>query len=119
MTEERRKYKRLNRQVEVRWRKNFDDPKQAPLCVSTAKEISASGICMILREDIQVGDVLDLQINLDTGKMIGATGQVRWIKKFMITGKEKTGYEGGVEFLDAGGRIRQEISRFIIDIRRA
>ena len=73
---------------------------------------------MILREGIEVGDVLELDINLGGGKVIRARGRVRWIEKFKITGgKEETGYEGGVEFLDVSDQARLDIDRFILEVR--
>ena len=119
MTDDQRKFPRLNWNVEVCWKKTLDIPNKEPQNTSATKDISAGGIRLILGEGVGVGDILELQINLGGGKSICSRGRVTWVDKFEITGGiEKTGYEGGVEFLDMNDETMQQINQFIFELRK-
>ena len=116
--DERRKYPRLNWSVEVNWKKDFASPGGADSApnTSTSKDISAGGIRLILREGVQAGDILEMEIRLGPDKTIQCRGKVAWVEKFVITGaEEQTKYEGGVQFLDISDDTRIQINNFIFE----
>ena len=119
--DERRKYQRLKWSVEVHWKKDFDGPnsaggRQNTENTSVSKDISAGGIRLILREGIQAGDILEMEIRLGPDKTIQCRGKVAWVEKFVITGaEEQTKCEGGVQFLDISEDTRIQINNFIFE----
>ena len=116
--DERRKYQRLNWSVEVQWKKDFGVPGNVDGAqnTSTSKDISAGGIRLILREGVQAGDILELEIRLSADKTIQCKGKVAWVEKFVITGAdEETKYEGGVQFLDMSDEVKIQINNFIFE----
>ena len=114
MTQERRKFPRLNWNVKVRWKRILDVPDETSQHTGAARDISAGGICLILKEGVEVGDILELEISLGEGKNICSRGRVIWVDRFEITGGIKsTGYEGGIEFLGMSDEAMLEINRFV------
>ena len=116
--EQQRRYPRLNLSVEIHWEKTAADTfsDNAPQS-GTMKYISVGGIHMLVNENVQVGDVLELEIKLSEGKTVHLKGRVKWVDKYEIIGtKHRIGYEGGLEFLDITDETRREISNFIFDI---
>lgn len=107
----------MNLSVEIHWEKAAGASPDSDPQSSTMKDISVGGIRLIVNEDVQVGDILELDIKLSEGKSVKLKGRVKWVDKYEIIGtKHKIGYEGGVEFLDVGDEVRREISNFIFDI---
>ena len=117
--DDKRKYPRLNWSVIIRWEKASDaSSSETPSNVGSTKDISAGGIRLILKEGIEIGDVLELDLELGGGRNIHIKGRVAWIEKFKISGwQEETGYEGGVEFLDLDDATRKELARFTMQSR--
>ena len=118
--EDKRKYPRLNWSVVVHWEKVSDAPTRDKFPnLGASKDISAGGVRLILREGIEVGDILDLDIDLGGGKNFRGKGRVAWVEKFQITGwQDETGYEGGIEFIDITDEQRQELARFTMQSRK-
>ena len=115
--DDKRKYPRLNWSVIIHWEKSSGETDEVPNTGST-KDISAGGIRLILKEGVEIGDVLELDLELGGGRNIHVKGRVAWIEKFKISGwQEETGYEGGVEFLDLDDATRQELARFTMQSR--
>ena len=118
--QERRKFPRFRLSVQVRWQRYSGDAGAAPQNKGRVKNISAGGVCLVLQEGIEVGDVLAIEIELPGGKNILAKGRVIWIDKNVKIGEaEKVGYEGGVEFFDINKQTRKELDRFLFDLSRA
>lgn len=109
--EERRKFVRLDLNTMVEWEKTGRDESAGE---SKTKNISGGGICLIMDGVINVGDTLNLKINLPTLKTIQAKGKIVWVDDFEIIGdrKEKR-YEAGIEFIDIDVKDRQEINKFV------
>ncbi|MFH1621838.1 MAG: PilZ domain-containing protein [Candidatus Omnitrophota bacterium] len=108
---ERRKFVRLDLNTKVEWEKvNRDEPASE----FKSKNISGGGICLITDEIINIGDTLNLKIDLPTLKTIHAKGKVVWIEGFEIVGgRREKKYEAGIEFLDINDKDRQEIEKFV------
>ena len=116
--EERRKYPRLNLNVEVRWKKVDGEAGDALSHRSVTKNISTGGIRLILGSGVQMGDVLALEMGAPGGKAIRVKGKVIWVEKFEIIGvKNEIGYEGGIEFLDMAEEVKQEIANLAFNPR--
>lgn len=113
--EDRRKYSRLNWSVEVRWKKCSDARDESLDNATISKDISAGGIRIIFRDEVRIGDKIDLEIKFGGGRDIRASGRVAWAEAFKISGdKEEIGYEAGIEFLDMPEDTRLFINSFIM-----
>lgn len=113
MTEEKRKFLRLNILTDIVYTKVALADKQK---LSLAKNISQGGICIICYERMQESDVLDLRIYLPQEKTpINALGRVVWIKEFVI-GDDLSGgkrYDVGIEFMKISKQDGDKISKCV------
>jgi len=108
---ERRRFVRLDLNVNVKWRK-IDQVEE--IKENTAKNISIGGICLIVEEKLNEGDYLELKINLPNQKEIHAYGRVVWIDEYEILGAEYgKKYDAGIEFLKIKEEDQQELEKFI------
>ena len=113
--EEKRRFPRLNVAVDVRWeklppRKRWGLPTGSHL----TKNISAGGICLIVYEEVKVGEQLSMDIELPDKKVIHAVGRVVWTSPFQVSGdEERKRCEVGIEFAEITREDREEIQRFI------
>lgn len=113
--EERRKFVRLNANVDVKWAKITPDKESASGDLSTTKNISGGGICLTMYgKNVDVGDLLDMEIDLPTKKTIRVKGRVAWVGEFEIVGgRHEKSYDVGIEFLEINEEDRIEISQFV------
>lgn len=112
--EEKRRYVRLNASVDVRWSKIVDPVEKLAYNNNITKNISEGGICLLVYEKVEVGDILSLIFELPTRKTICSKAQVRWVKEFRMGGeKARQGYDIGLEFLDILSEDREEIKNFV------
>ena len=117
--EERRQFPRFNFSVEVRWEKIAGDAEKKPQNKSDSKNLSVGGIRLILNDKVAVGDILELDVRMSETKTIRCKGRVVWLDTFQITGgQDRSGYEGGIQFLDMTEEVQREISRFLFDSSR-
>jgi c-di-GMP-binding flagellar brake protein YcgR len=110
--ENRRKFVRLNMLADVFYKKRSLLRMKK---LSTSKNISKGGICLIAYEDLRKGDLLDLKIYLsDDKKAITGIGKVAWTKEFVIgdvfKGKR---YDVGVEFIKINDTDLSKIDRYV------
>lgn len=113
--EEKRRFPRLSVAVDVRWEK-LPPKKRWGLRTDAhmTKNISAGGICLIVYEDVEVGERLSLDIELPGPKTIHAVGRVVWASPFQVSGEEgRKRCDVGIEFVEIAKEDRQEIQRFI------
>ena len=112
---EKRKFPRLNVAVDVHWQKTA--PKKRfglRTDAQLTKNISAGGICLIVYEEVALGEQLDLEIELPTEKVIRAKGRVVWTSPFEVSGDEKRQRSDvGIEFTEITKEDREEIQRFV------
>ena len=111
--EEKRKFVRLKRDVNIRWTKADEAQETAAQAQDITMDISEGGICLITYEELPIGKELNLEMELPTGKTIFSKAKVSWVREFEIIGeKTEKGYEVGVQFVDISPSDREEISRF-------
>ena len=111
--EYRRKFLRLNADVEVSWKKANRPATGLSGTVNNTRNISAGGICLCVYEEIQESETLELQIKLPTGKIIETKGLAVWINEYEIIGEDRSSYDVGIEFLDISDTDREEINKFV------
>lgn len=109
--EEKRRFVRLDINVNVKWDK---DP-AAPLRPGSSKNISGGGICLMMADrGLKVGEVLNLEFELPNGKAIKAKGRVVWVERFEIMNRDYgQKFDAGIEFLDISDPDREEIKKFV------
>jgi c-di-GMP-binding flagellar brake protein YcgR len=113
--DEKRKFPRLEIPVDVRWEKMPSKKRWGwGREVHMTRNISAGGICLIVYEDVAVGECLKLAIDLPTHKTIHATGRIVWTTPFEVSGDEaRDRRDIGIEFLEIKPEDREEISKFV------
>lgn len=108
---ERRRFVRVDVRVNVWWRKIPDKVARGQ---ATNKDISEQGIWLIVDEEFQIGDKLQLEMELPTKKIIKCLGEVVWVEPFMIVGySEITKYNAGIEFINITADDRKDLQKFI------
>lgn len=115
---EKRRFVRLGLNADINWRKiqgAYGGPVEEE--GGLAKNISCQGICLIVYQKLNIGDVLDLNIELAPGKLIRARARVSWVNEFDFIGKttEEKKYDVGLEFINLSEQEMMEIERLIID----
>jgi c-di-GMP-binding flagellar brake protein YcgR len=115
--EEKRRFPRLDMAVDVLWKKvnlekasaGFGDPNQT-------RNISEGGICLIVYDEVNVGDQLSLDIRLPTQQVIHAVGRVVWSSPFeLITDQDtRKRCDIGIEFLQIAPQDKEEIKEFVL-----
>ncbi len=112
---EKRRFPRLNVAVDVRWEKVLPKKRWGLRTdVHVAKNISAGGICLVVYEDVEVGEQLSLDIELPTQKVIHAVGRVVWASPFQVSGdEERKRRDVGIEFTQITKEDREEMQRFV------
>jgi c-di-GMP-binding flagellar brake protein YcgR len=94
MDKERRKFKRFDAYMSVKYKA----PEQATLHgISLSKDLSRDGLMMNSNQDVKVGTIMDLEIDIpDDPKPVHTTGKVVWSRP--SEGRNQ-GYDHGVRFL--------------------
>lgn len=114
--EEKRKFFRLDVSTEVHWTKSPSLSEPPLSSTNSSLNISPLGICLLLYDRLNEGDVLSLEIVLPTGTVVKCRGQVRWIKEFELAGhRRRLVYDVGLELLDPGTHVREALKKFLMD----
>ena len=114
LVEERRKFIRLNINVQINYAVIVDSTKYA----TTTQNISAGGICLMTDNPLKRGDILKLDIILpEDPPTISAIGKVVWVKSFNIVTEEKTRYDVGVEFTELSEAERKRIQKYVFSVK--
>ncbi len=111
LTSERRKYRRLNINLPVRY-KLLNKPSERKNVESV--NISAGGTRLILHLNtpVEIGDKMDMFIYFPTKvEPIRAQAEVKWKRDYCD--EKMKGYEVGVEYKDISIEDKVEIARFI------
>lgn len=113
MERERRKYPRLNLNIEV----EYSVLRGADAIQVQSKNISAGGICLILYEDIQPDSVLELKFYLprDTNP-IKAIGRIVWRSEIVVADDKRTRFDAGIEFLEISDIDRTKIAQHVFSL---
>ena len=115
---EKRRFVRLDVNVKVNWEKIVVAQTAIPDKKDSTKNISEGGICLIVYEKLNVADLLKLEIELPTKRIIQATGRVVWTHEFIIGQPDQKRYDVGIEFLDISAPDREEIKKFVFSVLR-
>lgn len=87
--------------------------KEAVLGGGNSKNISAGGICITVDEQVEVGDVMSLELNLPgDSRPIQAKGVVKW-RNFVGSQDRKSRWDVGIEFMDIGEIDKKKIEKFV------
>lgn len=112
ITEEKRKFVRLNTLVDVTYSKK---PPSATKKISISKNISKGGICLVVYEELKESQILDLKIYLPEDKApVSGVGRVAWVKEFII-GDSSTGkrFDVGIEFIKMSEEDKNKINKYV------
>ena len=106
----KRNFQRLDLCVGVKWRKLDDSTAHN---ITETKNISQGGICLKAYQEVSVGDILKMEIQLPGGKIIRPTAKIAWIGDFEAVGrKSQKRYNVGIQFIDLREIDREEIRKF-------
>ncbi len=108
--EEKRKFVRLEINVAVKWKKI---PEEALVGLDVTKNISKGGICLMVDEKLEIGDNLELEIEIPEKKVVQARVKVIRVRELKLTEEGRKEYEAGVEFFEISDEDREEIEGFI------
>lgn len=109
---ERRKHARFDATLKITWGKTGKQPINN---TAFSKNISEGGICIIVDEKIDAGEILNLKIGLTSQGIIQIQGKIDWVNGFpMIKGeKYKEKYATGIEFINVSPVKQKQIKQFI------
>jgi len=111
---EKREFVRLDLNVKVDWKKISDTPEVEQEFSDKTKNISVGGICLVAYEKLNIGETLQISMELPSEKVINAIGKVIWISEYeIIDREEETIYDIGVEFIGISKKEREEINKFV------
>jgi len=121
--EEKRKFPRLDIAVDVQCGRVQEDAQVQKKDPGVTKNISAGGLCLIIYDEVRVGEHLKLYVSLPTGRVICAVGQVVWASPFDVSSdRGRSRCDAGIEFVEISKEDREEIQGFVWnnpDFRRA
>ena len=111
---DKREFARLDLNVKVDWKKISETPEPKQEFSDKTKNISAGGLCLVVYEKLNVGEKMQIEMELPSKKVIKAEGKVVWISEYEISGREEeTIYDIGVEFVKISKKERDEINKFV------
>ncbi|MFZ5801699.1 MAG: PilZ domain-containing protein [Candidatus Omnitrophota bacterium] len=94
MEKERRKFKRFDAFMSVRYKSSEDDAAKG---ISLSRDLSRDGLKMNSTTDVRTGTLLDLEIDIpDDPKPVKTTGKVMWSR---VSEGKNQGYDQGVRFV--------------------
>ncbi|MFH1094455.1 MAG: PilZ domain-containing protein [Candidatus Omnitrophota bacterium] len=112
---ERRKFPRLNLSVDIEY--SVIGKNQSSKSEGVTKNISSGGICVIVYERIDIGDILSLVINLPAGERpIQTEGRVVWIGDFILSDDKRSSWDTGVEFTEISEDDSQRLSKYVFTL---
>lgn len=116
MMEERRKFVRLNFNVDISWEKSPDKNQNLEVKDAKSKNISAGGICLIVYDEVKVGDCLNLKFTLPSELIIEAKGLIVWTNEFGIEDGGKKCCDAGIQFLNISEDDMAKINKYVFRI---
>ena len=111
---EKREFARLDLNVKVDWKRTLATSEPEQEFSDKTKNISAGGLCLVVYEKLDIGEILEIELELPSKETIKAEGKVVWISEYEIEGEEEeTIYDIGVQFVKISDEEREEISQFV------
>jgi len=117
MSIDKRKYPRLNAQVEVVVKNishdavNFKEDTKL-----LTRDVAVAGICIVTRKPLKISDVVEMDIKLPSGQNAHAVGVVCWIaEQGSVKGLGLSDFYVGVKFTQITNSDRSLIGQFVFD----
>ena len=118
LNEERRKFARLNINVEINYTIITHPPHKQFIVPTKLRNLGAGGICLISREELRAGELLKLEIRPPENlPIIHAVGRVVWVKPFSLAEEKGKRFDMGVEFIDISQEDRQRINKYVFSLK--
>lgn len=100
---EKRKFIRLRAPIGVRY-KRIRKHRRSRESTALTKDISGGGICILVKEELRVGDLLKLELYIPLlEEPVRATGEVAWFSEF----------EAGIRFRDIAPAELHSVLEFV------
>ncbi len=116
--EERRKFVRLNINVEINYTVLSHPPYKQFTIPSKSKNIGAGGICFISEQELRPGEFLKLEIKLPQDPpTVHALGKVVWVKPFSLASEKTHRYDMGIEFIELSPVDKQKINKYVFSLK--
>ena len=118
LVEERRKFVRLNINVEINYTVITHPPHKQFVIPTKSKNIGAGGICLISEQELRAGELLKLEIRLpEDPPVIYALGKVAWVKPFSLATEKSKRFDMGVEFIEISPEDKQKINKYVFSLK--
>ena len=116
---ERRRFPRLNATVDIECSVIGKEKDPSIKDKNQVRNISAGGLCLIVYEKVEVGDILSLTVKLPVDDCtIQIKGKIVWIEEFVLTGDKRNRWDVGVEFAEISEDDRKKISGCVFALLR-
>ncbi len=117
---QRRKYYRLGCSIPVRFRvvgsMNDQANENIPFRSTIASNLSGGGLCLLLEEKMEVGELIECEISPEENKVIKFYGKVIRYQKSELDTKLK--YEAGIVYIKINNNDREAVVKFIFNEQR-
>jgi len=111
---DKREFARLDLNVKVDWKRTSATSEPGQEFSDETKNISAGGLCLVVYEKLDVGEILQIEMELPSKEIINAEGKIVWISEYEIEGEEEEKiYDIGVQFVKISEQEKEEISKFV------
>ena len=118
LIEERRKFVRLNINVEINYTIITLPPHKQFTIPIQSKNIGGGGICLISEQELKTGELLKLEIKLpEDPPTVHALGRVVWVKPFSLATEKSKRFDMGVEFIEISQEDRQRINKYVFSLK--
>jgi len=109
---ERRRFIRLNSAISVNYKK-LDSAAQEEEIFS--RNISEGGICLIVGDRLNEGDLLKLNISIPRHRtIINVNGRVVWIREIPVAAESgKKTFRAGIEFVGIDRQAARQIEEYV------
>lgn len=109
---ERRKFKRINTNAMVRWKKFTANPEHTPSFPATARNLSSGGVCFYTYSKLLKGDKIRVEIIMPNQTVAQFKGIVVWFREDKGFDAKRLRYEVGVRILDATPQDIELINKY-------
>ena len=118
LVEERRKFVRLNINVEINYTVITHPPHKQFVVPTKSRNVGAGGICLLADLPLKAGDLLKLEIFLpEDPPSIHAIGKVAWVKPFAVANENNLRYDAGVEFTEILEADRKKVNKYVFSLK--
>jgi len=110
--DERRKFVRLDRLVDIVYRKHQTLEKEK---LTLSRNISIGGICLVVYEKLKESQLLELDLCIPEEKIpIKALGKVVWVHEYIIGNVSKDRrYDVGIEFIEISDEDVNKVNKYV------